>query len=215
MGVLERIENIIKANLNDRPGKSENTEKILDQLIPKMEAELANARSQMAAAMREEKRLKLLYVENEQLAEKWQEKAVLAIQYGKDDLAREALLRKRSAAALAEEYRRECDSHEEVFASLKSALNALEMKIQEARRRKNELIMRKRRATAERLLRRDIMNGSNSTFKRMEDRITHLSVEAEALAEINNDRSFDDRQREAELDAELSELKARMKNEKS
>jgi phage shock protein A len=215
MGVLERIENIIKANLNDRLANTEDTEKVLEQLISEMESELTNARTQMAAAMREGKRLRLLCVENEKIAEKWQEKAVLAVQYGKDDLAREALLRKRSASALAEDYRRECESHEVVFASLKSALKALEMKIQEARRRKNDLVMRKRRAAIQQLLGQDIVASKSSVFKRMEDRITHLSAEAEALAEINSNGSVYDGQREAELDAELAKLKARMKNEKS
>ncbi len=214
MGVLERIENIIKANLNDRIGKTGDPEKVLGQLILDMESELTNARSQMAAAMREGKRLRLLCVENEQLAEKWQEKAVLAVQYGKDDLAREALLKKRSASVLAEDYRRECDSHEEVFTSLKSALNALEMKIQEARRRKDELIMRKRQVAVKQLLGRGIMADKESVFRRMEDKITHLSAEAEAFAEVNSDGLVDNR-REAELDAELAKLKARMRNEHS
>ena len=215
MGVLERIENIIKANLNDRLEKTEDTEKVLGQLISDMESELANARAQMAATMREGKRLRLLRIENEELAEKWQEKAVLAIQYGKDDLAREALLRKRSASALADDYRRECDSHEEVFTTLKSALNALEMKIQDARRRKDDLIMRKRQAAVRQLLGQDIMTSKDSTFRRIEDRITNLSVEAETLAEINSNGSIRDNQREAELDAELAKLKARMRNGKS
>jgi len=215
MGVLERIENIVKANLNDRLEKTENTEKVLGQLISEMESELANARTQMVAAMREGKRLRLLRIENEELAEKWQEKAVLAIQYGKDDLAREALLRKRSASALADDYRRECDSHEEVFMTLKSALNALEMKIQDARRRKDDLIMRKRQAAVRQLLGQDIMTSKDSTFRRIEDRITRISVEAEALSEINSNGSIRDNQREAELDAELVKLKARMKNGKS
>jgi len=215
MGVLERIENIIKANLNDRLEKTENTEKVLGQLISDMESELANARTQMAATMREGKRLRLLRIENEELAEKWQEKAVLAIQYGKDDLAREALLRKRSASALADDYRRECDSHEEVFATLKSALNALDMKIQDARRRKDDLVMRKRRAAVRQLLGQDIIASKDSTFRRIEDRVTRISVEAEALSEINSNGSIRDNQREAELDAELVKLKARMKNGKS
>lgn len=215
MGVLERIENIIKANLNDRLEKTEDTEKVLGQLISDMESELANARTQMVATMREGKRLRLLRIENEELAEKWQEKAVLAIQYGKDDLAREALLRKRSASALADDYRRECDSHEEVFTTLKSALNALDMKIQDARRRKDDLIMRKRRAAVRQLLGQDIVASKDSTFRRIEDRITRVSAEAEALSEINSNGSIRDNQREAELDAELAKLKARMKNGKS
>ena len=214
MGVLERIESIVKTNLSDLLGKTGNPEKILGQLISDMESELADARSQIASTIREGKRLEMLCVENEQLVEQWQKKAVLAVQHGKDDLAKEALLRKRSALALAEDYRRECDLHEEVLASLKSALRALEAKIQEARRKKDELIMRARQAEVDRLLGRDMMVDKRSVFGRMEDRIMSLSAEAEALSEINSDKLIS-RQREEELEAELAKLKDKMRSEKS
>lgn len=214
MGVLERIESIIKANLNDLLGKTGNPEKVLEQLILDMESELADARNQMAAAIREGKRLGMLHIENEQLADKWHKKAVLAVQYGKDELARESLLRKRSASALAADYRRECDLHAEVLASLKSALKALETKIQEARRRKDELIIRKRQAEVDRLLRRDVLADKMSEFGRIEDRIMSLSAEAEAMTEISTDE-LAAKQREEELDAELVKLKEKMKSEKS
>jgi phage shock protein A len=212
MGVLERIENIVKANLNDLLGRTENPEKILTQLILDMESELAEARDQMVAVIREGKRLRMLRIENEELAEKWQKKAVLAIQYGKDELAREALLRKRSAAALVVDYKQECNAHEEVLASLKSALKALELKIQEARRKKDALIMKKRQVEIDRLLDHDMMADKRSAFKRMEERITSLNAEAEALAEINGDE-LSAKYREEELEVELAKLKEKMKSE--
>jgi phage shock protein A len=212
MGVLERIESIIKANLNDLLEKTGNPEKILSQLISDMESELADARTQVAAAIREGKRLAMLRIENEKLADKWQKKAVLAVQNGKDDLAKEALLRKRSASALAEDYKRECDLHAEVLASLKSALRALEAKIQEARRKKEELVIRKRQLEAQRLLGRDMMADKESVFGRVEDRIASLTAEAESLAEISGDELIV-RQREEDLEAELAELKEKMRSE--
>lgn len=213
MGVLERIESIIKANLNDLLGKAENPEKILRQLILDMESELADTRDQVAAVVREGNRLRILCVENENLAEKWQKKAVLALQHGKDDLAREALLRKRSAETLVEDYKRECGLHAEVLASLKSALKALEAKIQEARRKKDELIIKKRQEEIDRLLGRDMMADKDLVFRRMEEKIASLDAEAEALGEISSSDELDTRQREEELEAELAKLKQKMKSE--
>ena len=214
MGVLERIESIIKANLNDLLGKTENPEKILEQLISDMESELADARDQVAAAIREGKRLRMLRIENEQSAEKWQKKAVLAVQYGKDDLAREALLGKRAASALAEDYRQECDSHEEILSSLKSALKALAAKVQKARRKKDELIIKKRRAEIDRLLERDMIADESAALERLEERVVSLSAEADALAEISSDELTVGR-REEELEAELAKLKEKMRSEES
>ncbi len=74
MGVLERIESIIRANLSDLLEKPGDPEKTLGRLISDMELELADARSQMVTTIREGKRLKMLSMENEQSAEKWQKK---------------------------------------------------------------------------------------------------------------------------------------------
>ena len=214
MGVLERIESIIKANLNDLLGKTENPEKLLNQLISDMESELADARSQIAATIRAEKRLRMLCAENEKLEEKWQKNAVLAIQRDKDDLAREAILRKRSASALAEDYRRESELHAEVVSSLRSALKGLEEKIQEARRRKDRLIMRKRQAELDRIMGHDIIADKKLAFDRIENRIMSLDAEAKALAEISNG-DLTSRQREEELEAELAKLKGKLRSEDS
>ena len=214
MGVLERIESIIKSNLNELLDKAGNPDKLLKQLVADMESELADARDQMAATIREGKRLRMLCAENEQIAEKWHKKAVLAIQYGKDDLAREALLRKRNASALAADYERECDLHEEVVESLKSALKALEEKIEEARRTRNKLAARKRQAKVDQLLVSDAIESQMSVFGRMEERVMSLSAEAEALAEMNSDENATDH-REEELEAELLKLKEKMRNEGS
>jgi len=212
MGVLERIESIIKANLNDLLGKTENPEKMLQQLILDMESELAEARDQVVAAIREEKRLRMLRIENEKLAEKWQKKAMLAVQYGKDDLAREAILRKRSAVALAEDCEQESHLHAEVVASLKASLKALEAKIQEAKQKKDELIVRKRRAKLDQLLGQDIIADKKAVFDRIESKIMSLSAEAEASTDTSNDEIVS-RQREEELEAELVKLKEKLRSE--
>lgn len=214
MGVLERIESIIRANLSDLLEKPGDPEKALGRLISDMESELADARAQMAATIREGKRLKMLCIENEQSAQKWQKKAVLAVQHGRDELAREALLRKRAASVLADDYKRECDLHEEVVVSLKSALKALEAKIQEIKRKKDELIVRRRQMEVDRLLGRDAIADKESTLERMENRVMSLSAEVEALEEINDDE-LTARLREEELEAELAKLKDKMARGKS
>jgi phage shock protein A len=166
----------------------------------------------VVAAIREEKRLRMLRIENEKLAEKWQKKAMLAVQYGKDDLAREAILRKRSAVALAEDCEQESHLHAEVIASLKASLSALEEKIQEAKQKKDELIIRKRRAKLDQLLGQDIIADKKAVFDRIENKIMSLSADAEALADTSNDEIVS-KQREEELEAELVKLKEKLRSE--
>ena len=212
MGVLERIESIIRANLSDLLDGAGDPDKVLARLVLDMEAELADAKAQMAAAIREGKRLKMFCIENQQSAEKWQKKAILGVQHGKDDLAREALLRKRTAEALVEDYRREYELHDEVIVSLKSALKALEAKIQEVKRKKTELVMRKRQMEFGRLLGRNAMADGESELERLEGKIVSLDAEVEALSEISDDE-LTVRLREEELEVELAKLKDKMRSE--
>jgi phage shock protein A len=214
MGVLERIENIVKANLNDMLDKAGDPEKVLKQAISEMESELANARDQVAAAIREGKRLRMLRIENEKQARSWQDKATLAVQHGRDDLAREAIIRKRSALTVAEEYRKECDLHDQIIESLKSALKALEEKINEARYKKEGIIKRKRQASINSIIGRDVIAKQKATFSRMEDRIISFNAEVEALSDSSTD-DLTVKQREEELDAELAKLKEKMRGEDS
>jgi len=212
MGVLERIESIIKSNLSDLLENTKDPDRTLRQLISDMEAELADARVQIAATIRAGKRLDMLRTESEQSAAKWQQKAVLAVQHGKDNLAREALLRKQSASVLAEDYSRECELHSDVVASLKSALKGLEAKIQEAKREKDELIMRKRQLEVKRLLGRNVIAEKELTMDRMENKIMSFSEEVEAMGESRDDELIA-RLREEELETELEKLKNKMKSE--
>lgn len=211
MGVLERIESIIKANLNDLLSKTENPERILEQLVEDIRSELAEARAQVTAAIREEKRLKMLYLENQQLAEKWEKKAVLAIQLSKDELAREAILRKRASLVLARDYKKEWETHKEVVESLKFALTALEEKTQETEKRKRELITKKRQARINRVLGQNL-NDKLSVLDKIGNRITASNEEFDAFEEIKNDE-LKIKQREAELEAELTKIKKALKND--
>lgn len=213
MGVLERIESIIRSSLNELLEKTGTPEASIEQLISNMESELADARIQMAAAIREGKRLEVVCANVEQSIEKWQEKAVLAIQNDRDDLAREALIRKRTAATMAEDYKRECELHKEVTISLKSGLKALEIKIQEARKKKDELLMRKRHMEMARILERDAMADKDLELDRLADRIISLDAEMELMEDLGGDE-LDARLQEEELKEELAKLKDKMESEK-
>src|SRR6266516_4782389 len=83
MGIFDRLSTLIRSNINDLISRAENPEKMLNQLIVDMRGQLARAKQQVAAAMADEKKS----------AGDWERRAVLAVQEGRDDLAKQALLR--------------------------------------------------------------------------------------------------------------------------
>ena len=93
MGILTRIFNLFRANTSDLLDKAEDPEKMIKQMISDLEAQKKKAKDQMTEALALQKRLVRDTEKEHQEAEKWEQKAILAVQNEKDDLAKEALTR--------------------------------------------------------------------------------------------------------------------------
>lgn len=221
MGVFSRLAQLIKSNLNDLISKSEDPEKMLNQVIVDMNQQLVEAKKQVAVAIADEKRLEKS-VQNEQAtASEWERKAMLAVRAGNDQLAKEALLRKKEHDGLTAQYREQWEKQAAAVNQLKTALRALNDKIEEAKRKKNVLVARKRRAEAMKSI-QETMSGLSETsafetFDRMQQKIEQMESEAEAGAEIAEQYSgdtlkskFRTLEQTAGADQELEDLKRKM-----
>lgn len=195
MGFLSRLAQLIKSNINDLINKSEDPEKMLNQVIIDMNQQLVEAKKQVAIAIADEKRLyKDLDGEAKKSAE-WERKAMLAVRSGDDELAKEALLRKKEHDAIAAQYQEQWERQRALTDQLKTALKALSNKIGEAQRKKNVLIARKRRAEAMRSIQETMSGLSDAsafeTFDRMAEKIDQIEAEAEASTELAEEYSGD------------------------
>src|SRR3982751_3959498 len=95
MGVFSPLGALIKSNLNDLISKAEDPEKMLNQVLTDMKSQLVEAKKQVAVAIGDEKRLKKQWEDQQVQSKEWERKAMLAVQAGDDDLAKEALLRQK------------------------------------------------------------------------------------------------------------------------
>ena len=93
MGIWDRLSTLLRSNINDLISRAENPEKMLNQLIVDMRTQLAKAKQQVASAIADEKRLASQAEQEKKLAEEWEKRAELAVREGRDDLAKQALLR--------------------------------------------------------------------------------------------------------------------------
>ena len=148
MSFFARLAQILKSNLNELISRSEDPEKMLEQVIRDMSEQLTEATKQVAVAIADEKRLEKAYNNEATVAADWEKKAMLAVKAGKDELAKEALARKKEHDGLAAAYHEQWQKQAAAVKQLKMALKALNQKIEEAKRKKNVLIARKRRAEA-------------------------------------------------------------------
>src|SRR5688572_32521840 len=93
MGIFDRFTSLIKSNINDLISSAENPEKMLNQIIIDMRDQLVKAKQHVAAAIADEKRLRDQADTEFKQSQDWEQKAMLAMQQGRDDLAKQALVR--------------------------------------------------------------------------------------------------------------------------
>jgi len=218
MGVLERIAKVIEANLNSLLSSAEDPEKMLQQIMVDMREHYREAQRQVTLALADEKRLEAKYRQTKADAEEWQRRAVLALQKGREDLAREALLRKQEAATAAAEYLTQLEQQSVLVEQLKRGLVALDLKIDEASRKKELLIARKKRTEAAQTINRAVASlddtGAFEAFARVEDKVAELEATTAAEAEVAALAASQDLEEEfkkletGDVDVELKALKA-------
>jgi len=221
MGFLSRLAQLIKSNINDLINKSEDPEKMLNQVITDMSQQLVEAKKQVAVAIADEKRLHKQFGQEAEKSQDWENKAMLAVRSGDDELAKEALLRRKEHDAIAAQYQEQWERQKTFTGQLKTALKALSHKIGEAQRKKNVLIARKRRAEAMKSIQETMTGLSDAsafeTFDRMAEQIDQMEAEAEAGAEVAEQYTgdilkhrFSELEATAGADLELEALKRKM-----
>lgn len=221
MGIFQRISRIIRSNLNALIEKAEDPEKMLDQLIADMMENLREVKLQVARNMKDEKFLERKVDDNQKLLEEYEKKAVTAIEKDDEELACEALRRKKSYTDITASLRKEFDEQKKAVDLLKTSLKALEIKIEEAKNKKQILLSRKKRAET-RLEISDAVSGINEqkdlfdTFDRMAEKVAQSEAMASALLELEKtsiDEKFEQLEREKSVDDELAALKLRLQKE--
>jgi phage shock protein A len=222
MGLFSRFKRAMKANINDMISKSENPEKMLNQLIVEMNEQLVESKKTVAASIADEKRLERQVASNRELSDEWERKAMLAVRAGKDDLAKEALLRKQEYDNTIRQYQSQWEAQHASVEQLKSSLRGLQQKIEEAQRKKNLLIARVKRAEAQKRMQQTVSSMSDTSafeaFDRMAEKVEQIEAELDAMKEIEPPTSGDRLEQqfralegaESSADKMLEDLKSRM-----
>jgi phage shock protein A len=195
MGIFSRLAQLIKSNLNDLISRSEDPEKMLNQVVLDMNNQLVEAKKQVASSIADEKRLAKQFDQEAANAQEWERKAMLALRAGNEPLAKEALARKREYDELTATLKDQWTKQKAAVDQLKKALRLLNDKIEEAKRKRNVLIARKKRAEAQRAI-QETMSGLRDqsafeTFDRMSQKIDQLEAEAEAESDLAEEYSGD------------------------
>jgi phage shock protein A len=175
MGIFDRFSALLKSNMNDLISRAEDPEKMLTQILVDMRGQLVKAKQQVASAIADEKRLRDQTDAEYKQAQDWERRAMLAVQEGRDDLAKQALVRHGEHLSHGQQLEQTWETHRIETEKLKNSLRDLNDKIEEAKRKKNLLVARQRRAQAQQRIAETMSSLSEKSafeaFARMEEKI--------------------------------------------
>ena len=217
MAILDRITTLVRANVNDLLDRAEDPEKMLDQITRDMAEEINRARSQVAETIAQKTRLEANVTDSRRLSAEGQHKAELAVEKGREDLAREALRRKRDYDNNAKVYDEQLTAQRQTTDKLKNDLQALQSKYEELVRNREVLIARHKTAQAkQKVVATTASMGRidpTSELRRMEDKIRQEEARAGALEEINDnsmDKQFAELDKDDDLEDDLAALRQKL-----
>lgn len=219
MSIFTRMSDIVNSNINALLDKAEDPEKMVRLIIQEMEEALVEVRSTSARAIADKKELarRQEYLANE--ANEWERKAEVAINRGRDDLAKGAIAERNRAQEASEALGRDLEIIDQSLAKLNEDVGLLQAKIKDAKARRNAIVMRGKTAQTRLGVKRQLndhnIDDAMQRFENYERKMDDLEGQIEAydmgqrtladeIAELESDDG---------IDADLAELKARMKGD--
>lgn len=216
MGIFSRITDIFKANINDVLDQAEDPEKMIKLMVLEMQEALTKSTSSLAQAMGNEKRLERQYLQLQSSSEDMQTKAMTALKAGNEPLAKTALTKKTTVDQQLTQYKQMYESASTTTAQMRTQVDKLKAKLDEARMKESTLIARSQQAKAQTQIAKNLGGYGEDAFAKFdkfEDRVLKQEAEAQAFTELSAgetsmDEQFAELEKNTKVDDELAKLKA-------
>lgn len=216
MGIFTRVSDIISSNINAMLDKAEDPEKMVKMMIREMEDTLIEIKANCAGAMATKKKIQRELEAVLDHAKNWDSKAQLALDKGREDLAREALKEKRRYVERGESLEVELDQAKALIAQYQDDIQKLEDKLGAAREKQRILVQRHRHAVqkkrSEQSIRKFDTAEAFTRFEEFQQRIDRMEAEGELInygRKPSLEQEFSALEADEDIEKELAELKAR------
>ena len=184
MGLLQRVLDLVRANIHAAAEKSEDPQKVIDDFIAETTKQMAEVNLEVTRATGELLQLQMKAKTRRDEATGWQKQAEAAVLAGRDEIARAALLRKTEAEKAAAELAEQLAPQQEAVGRLKEAAGQLQAKLDEARARRDELVTRQHRADALKKAGEAVGRLDESRSRAALEAMAERTAETEAEAEV-------------------------------
>lgn len=215
MGIFTRFKDIVASNINAMLDNAENPEKLIKLMIREMEDTLIELKSSCANAIANQKKVQRFLEEIKDKEDFWESKARLAVDKGKDNLARQALQEKRRYTQRAEDVEIEATELDAIIEQYRDDIQELEDKLKSAREKQRMLVQRHIRARNKKKAREEIRRADSQDilykFEEMENHIERMEAEADLVDTGKGsslEEEFEALEADEDIEAELSRLKS-------
>jgi phage shock protein A len=217
MSIFGRIKDLVSSNINAMLDNAEDPEKMADEYLRQLRNQLYEVKTNVAAAMADETKLKQKLMRHQEEAASWDGKAAAALRAGDEELAKMALQRKMQDQKLVEQYAEQHRMQAEQVSMLQEGLNQLETRISETQAKRELIIAKKNRAQTQEAIQSTMRSVGRASamdkLDRLEERVDDRLAQADAMAELESgslESRFRKLEQESEVDSELAELKRKL-----
>jgi phage shock protein A len=214
MGIFTRFRDIISSNINAMLDKAEDPEKLIKLMIREMEDTLVEIKTACAGVMASGKKIQRQLDGHRARGQFWEEKAELAVNKGRDDLAREALIEKRKFKQRIDSLENDLVEQDQLVEQYQADIRQLEDKLKSARDKQRMLVQRhvhaQKKIQAQQELRRVDSSETLMKFDELENRIERMEAEAD-LVNFGKKTSLEDELERLSVDEEIEDELAALK----
>lgn len=218
MGMFSRMTDIVQANINAMLDKAEDPEKVIRLITQEMEETLVEVRSQAASYIAEKKQLDRKIAQLDKQAAQWHNKAELALEKDREELAKAALVEKQSYIGKIDELTGQKAQLDEMLGKIQGDTARLQEKLAEAKLKQKSLASRKNTSAAQLKIRQvehsDKINQAMTRFDQYEQRIEYLEAQVDAFDIVpgtSESQSLNEQfaalEKNDQVEKELAELK--------
>jgi phage shock protein A len=217
MGIFSRLSDIVNSNINALLDKAEDPEKIIRLIIQEMEDTLVEVRSDAVRIIADRKEAERQIARLTAERDDWEAKAELAINKGREDLARAALVAKTRVSEAVDSETKHLDEINKGLEQQGEDIARLQAKLDDARKREALMISRHKTATSRLQARRvtydNRLVGAMGRMEAMERSLDHLEGKVEVFDHGRGNNLADEiaaLQTDHAVDEELARMKEKL-----
>ena len=216
MSIFSRFRDIVSANINAMLDKAEDPEKLIKLMIQEMEDILVEIKASCVGTMASKTRVVRALGKAREHAESWERKARLSVEKGRENLAREALVKMRHRGREIHDLEQESNQLGELIGRFRKDIVELEEKLAAARKKYRVLVQRhihaRKRAEAQSRIRHSETSDAFRRFDSFENRIERVEAEAE-LINFRSRSTIEDELDRIKMDEEIEDELENLKRE--